>query len=273
MLDPHESRILESEMRTDSRLRDSVAELEESAAKMAFLLPEQTAPPECRRALLVALKQRRRANLTVISAPFRMFGNPWLAWAVAAGLAIAAVSLWTANKGLNTKFALMSEAEAAAKLDVVKTRGLNDSAALKLAEAGSELNKVKGELGAEIARLKEAGNVSRMEAVALRSAIKRYDEGVAIVIWDYEKQEGKLKLDKMLPVPPNKDYQLWVLDKKKPNAPVSAGVIKVDQHGVATVTFKPVEAVSESSKFALSVEKQGGVPQKSPDGPIVFIGP
>lgn len=273
MLDPHEVRILESEMRSDSKLREGVEELERTAAMMACLLPDQTPPPECRRALLIALKQRRRANMSAISAPLRLFRNPWLAWAVAAGLAIAALGAWNKNQILNSKITALSESEAAARMEVVKEGRISDSVSTKLALAENELNKVKGELGAEIARLKESGKVARMEAVALRSAIKRYDEGVAVVIWDSEKQEGKLKLEKMLPVPPNKDYQLWVIDKNKPAAPVSAGVIKVDQRGLATIIFKPVENVSEMSKFALSLEKQGGVPQKSPDGPILFIGP
>ncbi len=273
MLEPHEVRILECEARTDQRLRESVAEFEAAAAQMAFLLPEQSPPPECRGALLAALKQRRRANMVVISAPFRVFRNPMLVWAAAAALAVSTFVLWNTNRSYSSKIAALSASEASAKGEAAKLKEFSENLNHRLADSGSELTKVKNELGAEISRLNQASMVSRMEAVALRSAIKRYDEGVAIVIWDYEKQEGKLKLDKMLPVPPNKDYQLWVIDKKKAGAPVSAGVIKVDQHGVATVNFKPVEAISEMSKFALSVEKQGGVPQKSPDGPIVFIGP
>ncbi len=273
MLDPHESRILGSEMRADARLRQSVSELEESAAKIAFLLPEQSPPPECRGILLAALKHRRRANIVAISSPLRILRNPWLAWAAAAGLAVAAVSLWDSNKSLNSKIASLAASEAAANMEAMKARSTSDSAGTRLAEVDSALKKVKGELSAEIARLKAEGHVSRMEAVALRSVIKRYDEGVAVVVWDSEKQEGKLKLDKMLPVPANKDYQLWVIDKKKSGAPVSAGVIKVDPHGFATVTFKPVEPISEMSKFALSLEKLGGVPQKTSEGPIVFIGP
>jgi anti-sigma-K factor RskA len=63
-----------------------------------------------------------------------------------------------------------------------------------------------------------------------------------------------------------------VIDKKNSN-PVSAGVIKVDSHGVASVTFKPVEPVPAAAKFAISIEALGGVPRKSTDGPIVFSGP
>ncbi len=273
MLDPHESRILESEMRSDSRLLECVAELEESAAKISFLLPEQTPPPECRRELLTALKQRRRANMAAISTPLRIFRNPWLAWAAAAGLAIAAVGLWNASQSLSSKIVSLGESETSAKSEAAKAREINDTFSSSLIEADHELAHVKSELRAKITRLNEAGQVARMEAVVLRSAIKRYDEGVAIVIWDSEKQEGKLKLDKLPPAPSNKDYQLWVLDKKTPGSPISAGVIKVDQRGFATVTFKPTGEISEMSKFALSLEKQGGVSQKSQDGPIVFIGP
>ena len=75
----------------------------------------------------------------------------------------------------------------------------------------------------------------------------------------------------MPPVQANKDYQLWVLDKDKSKGPVSAGVIRLDDKGYATLTFKPVEPVTPS-KFAISVEKQGGVPQKSADGPVIFVG-
>lgn len=273
MLDEHEIRILESDMRTDGRLRECVIELQESASNIAYLLPEQSPPVECRRALLIALKQRRRSNIVALSVPLRIFRNPWLAWAAAAMLALAAVGLWETNKNLTTKIAALSKSENEARAEVANAKDLSESTGIKLAQASSELDRVKNEFGSEIVRLKEESKVAHLEAVAMKSAIKKYDEGVAIVIWDYEKQEGKLKLDKMLPVPPNKDYQLWVLDKKKPGVPVSAGVIKVDQHGFATVTFKPTEGISEMSKFALSVEKVGGVPQKSQDGPIVFSGP
>jgi anti-sigma-K factor RskA len=52
---------------------------------------------------------------------------------------------------------------------------------------------------------------------------------------------------------------------------VSAGVIRLDEKGEAKLTFKPAEPVA-ATKFAISVEKQGGVPQKSADGPVIFVG-
>jgi anti-sigma-K factor RskA len=53
--------------------------------------------------------------------------------------------------------------------------------------------------------------------------------------------------------------------------PVDAGIVRVDSTGFAKVDFKPVTEVTDASKFALSVEKEGGVPKG--EGPIVLIGP
>ena len=114
----------------------------------------------------------------------------------------------------------------------------------------------------EVDRLQKVNALARMEVAQLKTTLKRFDEGVAVVVWDSEKQEGKLRLDKMPPITPAKDYQLWVIDKKKP-APVNAGVVRVDPRGSVVFTFKPVEPVTDVAKFALSIEKQGGI----------FVGP
>jgi anti-sigma-K factor RskA len=128
----------------------------------------------------------------------------------------------------------------------------------------------KAKIAADLASLQKVNALSRMEVASLRTSIKAYEDGVAVIVWDSEKQEGKLRMDKMPPVKINKDYQLWVLDKVK--GPVSAGVIKLDDKGATTMTFKPIEPVTKASKFALSIEKEGGVPKKSEDGPIIFLG-
>ena len=74
----------------------------------------------------------------------------------------------------------------------------------------------------------------------------------------------------MPPVKNNKDYQLWVVDKDKPS-PVSAGVVKINEQGVTTFTFKPAVPVTSASKFAMSIENKGGVEKN--EGPIVMMGP
>ena len=48
-------------------------------------------------------------------------------------------------------------------------------------------------------------------------------------------------------------------------------LVTVDTKGVAKTSFKPVDSVGETVKFAISVEKKGGVPKA--EGPIVLVGP
>jgi anti-sigma-K factor RskA len=121
-----------------------------------------------------------------------------------------------------------------------------------------------------VAKLQRRNALAKVQIATLQSDVAAYKKGVAVVVWDSEKNQGVLKLEKMPPVEPGKDYQLWVVDPQKP-APVDAGVVRVDEQGFAKIDFKPVDAVVSAEKFALSVEKEGGVPKG--EGPIVFIGP
>ena len=77
-------------------------------------------------------------------------------------------------------------------------------------------------------------------------------------------------LDKMPKVQSDQDYQLWVVDPNKPD-PVSAGVVTVDAKGSVKASFKTVETVTGEAKFALSIEKKGGVPKS--EGQLLMVGP
>jgi anti-sigma-K factor RskA len=132
------------------------------------------------------------------------------------------------------------------------------------------LEKQLAALNIEIAALQKRDALAQMRIATLQSSVDAYKQGVAVVVWDSEKHQGVLKLEKMPPVQAGKDYQLWVVDPKQP-VPVDAGIVRVDGDGFAKVDFKPVTDVTDASKFALSVEKEGGVPKG--EGPIVLIGP
>jgi anti-sigma-K factor RskA len=267
-LDAHERQILRAEMRTDPRLRDLAAEFEDAAAQLALLLPPEAPPEEARPLLLKALKQRARAKGSSAGLPWRFLFGPRVAWAVAACLALV---WWQGRAGrqeLTQKVAALSQGEAAARDAAAQSQGKLAALEKDLADARERADRMTG----EIASLKQVNALARMEVTALRATVRRFDEGVAVIVWDSERQEGRLKLEKMPPVQANKDYQLWVIDRKNP-APVSAGVIKVDARGMAAVTFKPADAVPAAAKFAISIEALGGVPKKSSDGPIIFAGP
>jgi anti-sigma-K factor RskA len=187
---------------------------------------------------------------------------------VAACLAIVAWVGHMSRRSLTQQVAALAASESAAQSAAAAASDNAGALEKVLADARSKSDQLNGELTG----LKQAHAVARMEIASLRATVRRFDEGIALIVWDAEKQEGKLKLEKMPPVQANKDYQLWVIDRKNPT-PVSAGVVKVDSRGVASVSFKPVEPVSGAPKFAISIEAFGGVPKKSADGPIVFSGP
>lgn len=267
-LDAHERQILRAEMRTDPRLRELAAEFEEAAAAIALLLPAEIPPEEARPLLLKALKLRRRAKAAPIGAPFRFLRAPWVAWTVAACLAVIVWSGRSSRRELSTRAQELSRSEIAAR--DAAAEAMDKVARLEKERAAAQAR--ADQLSGELASLKQVNAVARMEVAALRATVRRFDEGVALIVWDGEKQEGRLKLEKMPPVPANKDYELWVIDKKN-STPVSAGVIKLDPRGVTSATFKPAEPVPGAVKFAISIEALGGVQKKSADGPIVFSGP
>jgi anti-sigma-K factor RskA len=91
----------------------------------------------------------------------------------------------------------------------------------------------------------------------------------AVVAWQPGRQTGVIRISN-LPAPESgRDYQLWAVDAAHKD-PISAGVIHVNENGVAQIRFKPVEMAQQVKAFAISLEREGGVPKK--EGPIVLAG-
>ena len=89
----------------------------------------------------------------------------------------------------------------------------------------------------------------------------------AKVFWSERAKRGVLVAANLAPLPPDRQYQLWVFEKGKP---VDAGVFEVDSAGRALFESKDLSAIAAAENFAVTVEPRGGVPQ--PTGPIVLIG-
>jgi anti-sigma-K factor RskA len=109
--------------------------------------------------------------------------------------------------------------------------------------------------------------VAKMRIATLSSKIDAYAKASAVVVWDPNKQQGVLKLANLPPPEAGKDYQLWVINQKKP--PVSAGVVPMPTEGATQLEFKPVQGI-KAEQFAISVEPTGGVSE--PTGPIILAG-
>jgi len=91
----------------------------------------------------------------------------------------------------------------------------------------------------------------------------------ATVAWQPKRQSGVIRISNLPAPQPGKDYQLWAVDAEH-KEPISAGVVRVDKNGVAQIRFKPVEKADHVKAFAISLEREGGVPKK--EGPILLVG-
>jgi len=283
LLDAEECRGLEQMMANDPELELLVRELQDSVAVTVRALPSETAlSPALRSELMSQVRLRKKGGLHAALSTSSSRSRSWsgIGWGIAAALAIAAAWLFTEHGRLQRTLAVLTENEATARSRASAAQRVSTQLRTELEQAKTLLAEAQAQITTTqiaLAKLTEEANTLRqrdaraqMQIATLQSTVDEYRQGVAVVVWDSEKHEGILKLEKMPPLDVAKDYQLWVVDPTNPK-PVDAGVVKVDAEGFATVDFKPVTAVSSAAKFALSVEKQGGVPEG--EGPIVLIGP
>ena len=89
----------------------------------------------------------------------------------------------------------------------------------------------------------------------------------AKVFWSEKAKTGMLLAGNLAPLPPDKQYELWVFAEGKP---VAAGVFDVDASGRALFESTSLPGVPAAQNFAVTIEPRGGVPQ--PTGPIVLVG-
>ncbi len=260
-LEPAEAAAFEERMKRDPELADLVSELGETTAALADGLAGESPSARVRNQVTRAIRPAPKAK------PLKQGLGP------AAALGWGAAALWMERSQLEMQAAVLSVNEAEAMQLAEDRRTDSERLGAEMVQVRNRLGRVETDLStakSELARWQEKDALAQMQIATLQSTVEEFQQGVAVVVWDSEKHEGVLKLERMPPVDPGKDYQLWVVDPKNPK-PVNAGVVSLDEKGFAKVDFKPVNAVSEAAKFALSVETAGGVPEN--EGPIILIGP
>lgn len=289
MLENDEKRALDGAVARDKEVRMLTSELEQVTAELAYLV-QPVEPPANMKKRIRAKMRAKGLKGAGVSRGVIIGGT---GWALAASFALASVWLWKERANMTQQLAAASRAIAPVNnpatpvVDDGKTRTLEEELKKRrdefeaqkqaLAKEIETLNKRETEakaqnarLTAEVAALKEQEQQSQLQIATLQSKVWEYRRSEMLVVWDQKRSQGVVMLDKMPKVDPDKDYQLWVVDPSKPN-PVSAGVVTVDAKGSVKATFKPVEAVSGEAKFALSVEKKGGVPKS--EGQLLMVGP
>ena len=128
----------------------------------------------------------------------------------------------------------------------------------------------RGRLDRELAATRAADPLKQIEVYVLEPSKDAPANATASVAWDSARQGGLLRFGSVPRPAPGKDYQLWLISPNQP-APVSGGVVRVDESGgLHAVEFKPAVAVPAVKAFAISLEKEGGVPKG--EGPILMVG-
>lgn len=287
MLESDEKRVLHGACVTDKDLRSFSAELGVVAAELGRLVAPLQPPTDMKRRIRAKIRSHG-GRLASIS-PGVMIGA--LGWGLAAALAAASVWLWNERGKLERELANASDviAKVLPAADTNKgqvrtleetLKNMRDDFEQKQASLNTEIDTLRkreteaqariAQLVAEAEAMKEQDAQSQLRISSVQSEIWEYRRAEMIVVWDARRKQGALLLDKMPKVEAGKDYQLWIVDPKQPEA-VSAGVVSVDDKGAAKIAFKPAADVGDTVKFAISVEKKGGAEKK--EGPVVLTGP
>jgi Anti-sigma-K factor rskA len=266
MLEPEESRVFLGEIKYSPQSVQFISDLELASAELVELIAPEDAPTQCRDAVFEAIAGRQRdKTVTKMKTGSKVFLGV-LGWAAAGCIAVGAYGMWFQMRSAQQQLAEVTKHQQDQGAECVKMRQLADNAMVGLMEE----KKKTAALNQQIAQLQATNPLASLQAAALKAQNNAWVDSGAVIVWDPAKQEGLLKMTKVRPVKANQDYQLWVIDKDLP-APVSAGIVKIDEEGVATIVFKPTAPVTNAAAFALSIESKGGVPSRV--GPIVLMGP
>jgi anti-sigma-K factor RskA len=117
-------------------------------------------------------------------------------------------------------------------------------------------------------RLKTEGDIARLKITTLASMLRNSPDALAVVVWNPSNQEGMLKAANFPTPPPDKEYQLWMVDSQYPD-PVDGGTFTVDAAGEALIPFRAKRPIKAANAYAITLENKGGV-EKS-DGPFLLL--
>lgn len=261
LLSAEETAAFEVELSASAELRSLVRELRESGAALAHAVEPQTAPPALKQRVLqqIAAEAAPRdaaAPGNVIRPSAAAFGR-WLPWAIAAGLMVACALLARERAQLQDRVAQQEQATDAARLRAAQ------------AEEAAEVARAETERMAQESRQIIAAAQTTPVLVALSATKDGPAKAQAVVAWDASRQSGTIKINNLPSAGTGRDYQLWAVDAEHKD-PISAGIVRVNADGTTVVEFKPTAPAKSVQAFAISVEREGGVPKR--EGPIVLLG-
>jgi anti-sigma-K factor RskA len=229
-LEGAELREFEETLRTHPKMQEFVAKLGKSVTAVAGTVPVAAPPPELRTNLLAQIAPQK--IVTLPPARDSVFG--WLRL-LATGLAVLCLVLagwnWDLIQTIHRQ-----------------TRQLGDS---------QQLNQALQEAKTELAALQESNRLADLRITMLNSLVADAPKTVAVTLWDKQAHKGVFVVQNLKTLPPDQDYELWVMDEHK--IPVAAGVFHIDDSGTIHLNFKPSRPLQTAGQFCVTAEIKGGV--------------
>lgn len=267
LLPETENAEFEAEVGRNAELAGLVAALSNASVELARSIPKTDLSPRVRIRLLESVAQFK-GNLVPLPTGTRIkFIIP-----LAAAACLAGLLYWQSDRSGREKVALQSKI-ANRESDLMTSKDKITALELTVASTQRELaaaEAARADLVARVATLEQKDVLAQTQIAVLGSQLKDRPQAMAVSLWNQERQNGLLVVENLPVLDAGKDYQLWVLDPSIA-APVSAGVFKVDAEGKVRITFKPNQTIANAAKFAVSLEKEGGVLSPTMDQ-IVVIG-
>ena len=226
--------------------RTELQRIRTDLAAVALTAPEVAPSPRVRDRLFAEIGEGSIRQLGSSPKPAAAAHHRWWAatYTAALMLAVAAGLLWTENARLRFQLTAVRQV-----LHQEQTQHQQEQAAL---ENASHV-------------LAMLNSRSTMRVRMMAGPAKREPQAEAI----YSREQGRLLLmaSNLRSLPAHKAYQLWILPMQ--GAPISAGMLKPDAQGSATMMC-PQAPVVEAKGFALTVEPEEGSP--APTSNPVLVG-
>lgn len=262
-LAPEERASFEAHLRSCPLCAAEVASLTDIAQALDQAVPAVDPPPQLRERILASVRldaarapravDRGVEEVRFSPVPVERRARSWPLWtgwmAAAASLAVAAL-LWQQASGLRGR---LQEAEQRVADAVERWRDAEG----RLEVVTQDADRARVQFAAATA-VDATAFTLKGQAVAPSAAARAY----------LSRSRGLLLTASNLPpLAPGRTYQLWYLTR---SAPVSAGLLRPDAEGSATVQFSDVPVGIAPVGLAVSNEPDGGVP--APTGAIYLAG-
>lgn len=263
----------EQQLAADPILRAFVADFREISAVLALTASGPTPSARLRSRVMASITTATRPTAARSPVPptlavaeiIRPAGSTWYGWAAAAALAVSTV--WFGTQSLQLRTQIAATRDLAALAEVERTSLAQVLEAERLVSAGQLASLQQTQR--QVADLRLAADIAQLKVSSLASLLGDSPEAQAIAVWNPTQQRGVLTVAKLPPLAADQDYQIWVIDPAYEN-PVDGGVFTVDAAtGEARLEFTVNQPVKTVAKFAVSLERKGGVPKA--EGPMVLL--